>query len=181
MSQHPTTVKNVRQIITFIPKLLHNSNTSRTFAAPEPPSLLTMLNRRQTESNVKLVWTLPRCEGGRALLKLKSGVVLFLYHLWDYCSISLLCNLMIWLSCFDLEGWKSTTLREFPIIYATSVIIGRAVVEHYMTKTGTVEKRKDGAVCTHLFNINRIIFTDSSLNPLTFGSFICGGDKSTRK
>ena len=88
---------------------------------------------------------------------------------------------MIWLSCFDLEGWKSTTLREFPIIYATSVIIGRAVVEHYMTKTGTVEKRKDGAVCTHLFNINRIIFTDSSLNPLTFGSFICGGDKSTRK
>ena len=122
------------------------------------PSLLTMLNRRQTESNVKLVWTLPRCEGGRALLKLKSGVVLFLYHLWDYCSISLLCNLMIWLSCFDLEGWKSTTLREFPIIYATSVIIGRAVVEHYMTKTGTVEKRKDGAVCTHLFNINRIIF-----------------------
>ena len=66
-------------------------------------------------------------------------------------------------------------------IYATSVIIGRAVVEHYMTKTGTVEKRKDGAVCTHLFNINRIIFTDSSLNPLTFGSFICVGDKSTRK
>ena len=37
----------------FLPKLLHNSNKSRTFAPPEPPSLLTML---------------------------KSGVVLFLYH-----------------------------------------------------------------------------------------------------
>ena len=79
-SKHPTTVKNTRQIITIIPKHLHNSNKSRTFATLEPPSLLTMLDRRQTESNVKLVWTLPRCEGGRALLKLKSGVVLFLYH-----------------------------------------------------------------------------------------------------
>ena len=52
-SKHPTTVKNTRQILTFLPKLLHNSNKSRTFALPEPPSLLTML---------------------------KSGVVLFLYH-----------------------------------------------------------------------------------------------------
>ena len=52
-SQHTTTVKNTRQIITFLPKLLHNSNKSRTFATLEPPSLLTML---------------------------KSGVVLFLYH-----------------------------------------------------------------------------------------------------
>lgn len=51
--QHPTTVKNTRQILTFLPKLLHNSNKSRTFVPPEPPSLLTML---------------------------KSGVVLFLYH-----------------------------------------------------------------------------------------------------
>ena len=64
-SQHTTTVKNTRQIITFLPKLLHNSNKCFTFAVLEPPSLLTMLNRRQTESNVKLVWTLPRCEGGR--------------------------------------------------------------------------------------------------------------------
>ena len=38
-----------------------------------PPSLSTMLNRRQTESNVKLVWTLPRCEGGRDFLKLKCA------------------------------------------------------------------------------------------------------------
>lgn len=41
-----------------------------------------------------------------------------------YCSTSLLCSLMIWLICFDIEGWKSKTLREFSIIYATSVIIG---------------------------------------------------------
>ena len=34
-SQHPTTVKNARQIITFLPKLLHNSNKSRTFASTE--------------------------------------------------------------------------------------------------------------------------------------------------
>ena len=27
-----------------------------------------------------------------------------------------------------------------------------------MTKTWTAEKRKDGVVCTHLININRIIF-----------------------
>ena len=38
-----------------------------------PPSLSTMLNRRQTESNVKLVWTLPRCEGGRDCLKFKCS------------------------------------------------------------------------------------------------------------
>ena len=35
-SKHPTTVKNTRQIITFLPKLLHNSNKSRTFAPREP-------------------------------------------------------------------------------------------------------------------------------------------------
>ena len=34
-SKHPTTVKNARQIITFLPKLLHNSNKSRTFASTE--------------------------------------------------------------------------------------------------------------------------------------------------
>ena len=34
--QHPITVKNTRQIITFLPKLLHNSNKSRTFAPREP-------------------------------------------------------------------------------------------------------------------------------------------------
>ena len=33
--QHPITVKNTRQIITFLPKLLHNSNKSRTFASTE--------------------------------------------------------------------------------------------------------------------------------------------------
>ena len=51
--QHPTTVKNHLQFRTFLPKSLHNPNKCLTFAAPEPPSLLTML---------------------------KSGVVLFLYH-----------------------------------------------------------------------------------------------------
>ena len=35
MSQHTTTVKNTRQIITFLPKLLHNSNKNRTFASTE--------------------------------------------------------------------------------------------------------------------------------------------------
>ena len=35
-SKHPTTVKNTCQIITFLPKLLHNSNKSRTFAPREP-------------------------------------------------------------------------------------------------------------------------------------------------
>ena len=35
--QHPITVKNTRQIITFLPKLLHNSNKSRTFAATYLP------------------------------------------------------------------------------------------------------------------------------------------------
>ena len=34
-SQHTTTVKNTRQIITFLPKLLHNSNKSRTFVSTE--------------------------------------------------------------------------------------------------------------------------------------------------
>ena len=37
--QHPTTVKNTRQILTFLPKLLHNSNKSRTFAATESATL----------------------------------------------------------------------------------------------------------------------------------------------
>ena len=53
ISKHPTTVKNHLQFRTFLPKALHNPNTCLTFAALEPPSLLTML---------------------------KSGVVLFLYH-----------------------------------------------------------------------------------------------------
>ena len=43
-SQHPTTVKNARQIITFLPKLLHNSNKSRTFA---PSVLAKPLNNAQ--------------------------------------------------------------------------------------------------------------------------------------
>ena len=51
--QHPTTVKNHLHFHTFLPKSLHNPNKCLTFAAPEPPSLLTML---------------------------KSGVVLFLSH-----------------------------------------------------------------------------------------------------
>ena len=51
--KHPTSVKNHLHFRTFIPKYLHNPNKCLTFAAPEPPSLLTML---------------------------KSGVVLFLYH-----------------------------------------------------------------------------------------------------
>ena len=52
-SQHPTTVKNHLNFHTFSSNSLHNPNKCLTFAAPEPPSLLTML---------------------------KSGVVLFLYH-----------------------------------------------------------------------------------------------------
>ena len=36
ISKHLTSVKNTRQIITFLPKLLHNSNKCFTFAAPEP-------------------------------------------------------------------------------------------------------------------------------------------------
>ena len=36
ISHHLTTVKNTRQIITFLQKLLHNSNKSRNFAAQEP-------------------------------------------------------------------------------------------------------------------------------------------------
>ena len=51
--QHPTTVKNHLHFHTFSSNFLHNPNKCLTFAAPEPPSLLTML---------------------------KSGVVLFLYH-----------------------------------------------------------------------------------------------------
>ena len=39
ISKHPTTVKNAHQIITFHPKLLHNSNKSRTFAATESATL----------------------------------------------------------------------------------------------------------------------------------------------
>ena len=38
-SKHPTTVKNARQIITFLPKHLHNSNKNRTFAATESATL----------------------------------------------------------------------------------------------------------------------------------------------
>ena len=38
-SKHLTTVKNTRQILTFLPKLLHNSNKSRTFAATESATL----------------------------------------------------------------------------------------------------------------------------------------------
>ena len=49
-----------------------------------PPSLSTMLNRRQTESNVKLVWTLPRCEGGRDFLKLKcAGRFILCFNTWE--------------------------------------------------------------------------------------------------
>ena len=36
ISKHPSTVKSAHQIITFLLKLLHNSNKSRTFAPPEP-------------------------------------------------------------------------------------------------------------------------------------------------
>ena len=99
--QHPTSVKNrlfstllyknccgssiktnkldflYSPCISFLPKSWHNPNKCHTFAPLEPQSLSTILNRRQTKSNVKLVWTLPRCEGGRDLLKLKSGVVFY--------------------------------------------------------------------------------------------------------
>ena len=63
--KHPTSVKTT-SISTLFPQ---NPCTIQINALPlhrqSSPSLLTMLNRRQTESNVKLVWTLPRCEGGR--------------------------------------------------------------------------------------------------------------------
>ena len=54
-SKHTTTVKNTRQIITFLPKLLHNPNKCLTFAVLEPPSLLTML-----KSGVVLFYTTMR-------------------------------------------------------------------------------------------------------------------------
>ena len=38
-SKHPTTVKNTRQILTFLSKHLHNSNKSRTFASTESATL----------------------------------------------------------------------------------------------------------------------------------------------
>ena len=52
-SQHTTTVKNTRQIITFLPKLLHNSNKSRTFA---PSVLAKPLNNAQIVRGVFCLW-----------------------------------------------------------------------------------------------------------------------------
>ena len=51
--QHPITVKNTRQIITFLPKLLHNSNKSRTFA---PSVLAKPLNNAQIVRGVFCLW-----------------------------------------------------------------------------------------------------------------------------
>ena len=36
ISKHPTSVKNHLHFLTFLPKLLHKSNKSRTFVPPEP-------------------------------------------------------------------------------------------------------------------------------------------------
>ena len=55
ISKHPTSVKNHLQFRTFPPKPLHNPNKCLTFAAPEPPSLLTML-----KSGVVLFYTTMR-------------------------------------------------------------------------------------------------------------------------
>ena len=49
----------------FLQKSLYYQWLFVSLQRQSSPSLLTMLNRRQTDSNVKLVWTLPRCEGGR--------------------------------------------------------------------------------------------------------------------
>ena len=51
--QHPITVKNTRQIITFLPKLLHNSNKSRTFASSV---LAKPLNNAQIVRGVFCLW-----------------------------------------------------------------------------------------------------------------------------
>ena len=45
----------------------------------------------------------------------------------------------------------------------------RAIVEHPMTKTGTVEKRKDGVVCTHLISSHRKYFFAVKANPWKSG------------
>ena len=55
ISKHPTSVKNHLQFRTFSSKSLHNPNKCLTFAAPEPPSLLTML-----KSGVVLFYTTMR-------------------------------------------------------------------------------------------------------------------------
>ena len=106
--QHPTTVKNHLQFRTFLPKSLHNPNKCLTFAAPEPPSLLTMLksgvvlflyhyeiiqhpttvkNHLQFRTflpkslhNPNTCLTFAALEPPSLLTMLKSGVVLFLYH-----------------------------------------------------------------------------------------------------
>ena len=52
------TQQRVKVLVTsslFSPNSCTTQIKVRNFAPPEPPSLLTMLNRRQTESNVKLV------------------------------------------------------------------------------------------------------------------------------
>ena len=51
--QHPITVKNTRQIITFLPKLLHNSNKSRTFVSSV---LAKPLNNAQIVRGVFCLW-----------------------------------------------------------------------------------------------------------------------------
>ena len=98
--------------------------------------------------------------------------------LWDYCSTSLLCSLMIWLSCFDIEGWKSRPLREFPIIYATigtpfrishdwhpchgipnRQLARRAIVEHPMTRSSVLYLHQMTVIvlslCLLLWIVNR--------------------------
>ena len=52
-SQHTTTVKNTRQILTFLSKLLHNSNKSRTFASSV---LAKPLNNAQIVRGVFCLW-----------------------------------------------------------------------------------------------------------------------------
>ena len=52
-SKHSTTVKNTHQIITFLPKLLHNTNKSRTFVLSV---LAKRLNNAQIVRGVFCLW-----------------------------------------------------------------------------------------------------------------------------
>ena len=78
-SIHPTTVKNVRQIITFLFKLLHNSNKSRTFV---PSVLAKPLNNAQPTTNREQCQTclnIAEVRRRSRLLKLKSCEAFFVY------------------------------------------------------------------------------------------------------
>ena len=80
ISKHPTTVKNTQQIFTFLPKLLHNSNKSRTFAAPEPAKPLNdaqpTTNREQCQTCLNIAEVRRR----KRLLEAQMSGSFFLYE-----------------------------------------------------------------------------------------------------